>query len=361
MTKSDSAKRVLGMVAGLTLLTIFPAGTAFTAAPGKPNLAETIKKAAQEGEIVYQGPDPATSLSTADMLRDMEAVTEKHFGVKIRVKLDNALSFPASVTKVLTEIKAAAPPSFDLMYQISESGVPLYREKVIEAVPWRELFPHIMAQDLVYNGLALISHTGFVVPAYNSRAVKTQDVPKTWEDILDRKWKGRLGLLIYPGPWLVFTQSNAWGEERTLNYLKKLMELNPKLGRFPEVHERVVSGETPLAWGQHRERTLSAKEGLGAPIDVAEQVEPALVWVNILLVPKGARHPNAAALVAAAMLTKEGQDIQLRYQSTTSMFRPESPAAKYASKHKTIMPDVDFIVKRGPELAKKINAILIKR
>ncbi|MBI2357958.1 MAG: extracellular solute-binding protein [Deltaproteobacteria bacterium] len=361
MTKFGSLKQLLGLVASVALFAVVPAGIGFTAGPAKPSLADTIKKAAQEGEVVYQGPDPATSLSTAGMLRDMEAVTEKYFDVKIRVKLDNALSFPTSVTKALTEIKANAPPTFDLMYQISESGSPLYREKAIEAVPWRELFPHVKAQDLEYNGLALISHTGFVVPAYNSRSVKTQEVPKTWEDILDRKWKGRLGLPIYPGPWLLFAQSNAWGEERTLSYLKRLMELNPKLGRFPEVHERVVSGETPLAWGQHRERTLSAKESLGAPVDVADQVEPALLWVNILLIPKGARHANAAALVAAAMLTKEGQDIQLRYQSTTSMFRPETPAAKYASKHKTIMPDVDFILKRGPELSKKINAILIKR
>lgn len=47
------------------------------------------------------------------------------------------------------------------------------------------------------------------------------------------------------------------------------------------------------------------------------------------------------------------------------MFAPKElsqvHAAAFASKHKVLKPDVDFIVKRGPELSKKINTILIKR
>ncbi len=331
------------------------------AAPANPKLAAMIKKASQEGEIVYQGPDPATGLRTQDMLRDMSAVTKKHFGVDIRVKIDNALSFPASTGKTLTEIKAGAPPTFDLMYQTSVSGSPLYKFKAVEHVPWSDLFSFINAKDLEWNGLALINQTMFVLPAYNTRLVKPQDVPKSWEDLLDPKWKGKLGVLIYPDPWKFLSQPDAWGEERTFAYLKKLVKLRPKLGRFPEVHQRVVSGETPIAWGQHRERTLFHKENRGAPLDVADKVEPALLWVNVLFVPKGARHRNAAALVAAAMLTKEGQELQRKYQNATSMYRPNTPAATYVVNKKFIKPDVNFQLKEGRRLSKKVRAILVKR
>lgn len=324
-----------------------------------PKLAAMIKKAAQEAEIVYQGPDPATSLSTSDMLRDMELVTQKYFGVKIRVKVDNALGFPAATTKALTEIKSGTPPTYDLMYQTVVSGAPLYAEKAVEHFPWVELFPFIKADDLEWNGQALINQTLFAQPAYNKNLVKPQDVPKSWDDILNSKWKGKLGLLIYPDPWLVLSHPRAWGEEKTFAYLKKVMELKPKLGRFPEVHERVVSGETPLAWGQHRERTLYAKEHLGAPVENADDVSPALLWINILFVPKGARHPNAAALVGAAMLTKEGQELQLKYQAATSMYSPGTPAAKFAATRKVIKPDVDFLIEKGTGLSKKIGSILL--
>ena len=96
-------------------------------------------------------------------------------------------------------------------------------------------------------------------------------------------------------------------------------------------------------------------------MDVADKVEPALLWVNVLFVPKGARHPNAAALVAAAMLTKEGQDLQLKYQNATSMYRPNTPAGEFAAKQKFIKPDVDFQLKEGRRLSKKVRGILVKR
>ncbi|MFQ5850486.1 MAG: ABC transporter substrate-binding protein [Candidatus Binatia bacterium] len=360
MKSFEPLQRLFRVAAVLVTLGLLLAVSADAAEPSNPRLAAMIKKAAQEGEIVYQGPDPATGLSTRDMLRDMSAVTKQYFGVNIKVKVDNALSFPASTAKALTEIKAGAPPTFDLMYQTSVSGSPLYKENATEPVPWLDLFPHIKAMDLEWKGLALINQTLFLLPEYNTHLLKPQDVPRSWEDFLDPKWKGKLGVLIYPDPWKILSQPDAWGEERTLAYLKKLVRLNPKLGRFPEAHQRVVSGETPLAWGGHRERTLFHKEHRGAPIDVAE-VEPALLWVNVLFVPKGARHSNAAALMAAAMLTKEGQALQLKYQNATSMFRPNTPAAKFAATHKFIKADVDFQLKKGAELSKKIRAILVKR
>lgn len=320
-------------------------------------LATIVKKAAQEGEIVYQGPDPQTGLPSSEMLHEMSSVTERHYGVKIRVKLDNALSFPASTAKALSEIKAGAPPTFDLMYQTSVSGAPLYREKFVEPIPWLELFPHISKKDVEWEGLALINVTQFVLPAYNTQLVKRENLPRTWNDFLDPKWKGKLGMLIYPDPWLILSQPNAWGEEKTSDYLKKLMRQNPKMGRFPEVHERVLSGETPLTWGSMRDQTLAHKEK-GARIDVVE-IEPGLLWVQILFVPKGARHPNAAALVAAALLTTEGQNLMDKFHNTSSMFRPGTSAAEFASKRNFVKPDVDFQLHRAQELSKKIQAIML--
>ncbi|MFQ5853270.1 MAG: ABC transporter substrate-binding protein [Candidatus Binatia bacterium] len=353
-------QRLFRLVTVLATLCLFLAVSVAPAKPESPKLAAMKKKAAKEGVVVYQGPDPATGLPTQDMIREMSAVTEKHFGVKIRLKVDNALSFPASTAKALTEIKSGSPPTFDLMIQTPVSGAPLLREKAIEPVQWLELFPHINAKDLELRGLATVQWSMFLLPEYNSRLVKSRDVPKSWNDILDPKWKNKLGLLIYPDAWAFLSQPDAWGEEKAFDYLKRLMRQNPKLGRVPEAHQRVVSGETPLAWGGMRERTLFHKRR-GAPVDVAEKVEPALLWIYTAFVPKGARHPNAAALVAAAMLTKEGQELQHKYQNSTSVFRPNTPAARFATKHKFLRPDVDFQLREARKLYKKIRGILMKR
>lgn len=341
--------------AGMFLLVVTAA-----AQSANPKLAAMIKKAAKEGVIVYQGPDPITREPAVNMLRAMSAVTKKHFGVDIKLKIDNALSFPASTAKALTEIMAGAPPTFDLMIQTPVSGSPLLKANALVAVPWLELFPYIKSKDLATRGYGVITLTQFVLPSYNTKLVKPKDVPKTWNDLLDPKWKGKIGMLIYPDPWKNLAQPNAWGEEKTFDYLKKLMRLNPKLGRFPEVHQRVASGETPLTWGAFRERTLYNKKK-GAPVEVAGDVEPSQLWIYTLIIPKGARHPNAAALVAAAMLTKEGQDLQQKFAGSTSMFRPNTSAAKFVAGRKYIKPDLEFHLRRGAELSKKIRAIMVRR
>ncbi|MBI2089025.1 MAG: extracellular solute-binding protein [Deltaproteobacteria bacterium] len=335
-------------------------GSAAAAEAAKGKLAEMIKKAAREGEIVYQGPDPSNNRPTQEMLREMEAATEKHFGVKIRIKIDNALSYPASTAKTLTEIKAGAPPTFDLMYQTELSGAPLYKERALEPIPWLELFPFITPKDLEWNGLGIIRSSYVLMPVYNSRLIKPQDAPKKWDDFLNPKWKGKLGMPIYPDPWLILAQPIAWGEAQTFKYLSKIVENNPKLGRYPEVHERVLSGETVVTWLSERERTIDAKERLGTPVDVVE-VESALLQMNVLCIPKGARRPNAAALVAAAMLTKEGQDLELKYRNLSSVSRPNTPAAEFAAKHRVITTNVDFILREGAELSKRIQGILLKK
>ena len=43
------------------------------AEPKNPKLAAMIKKAAQEAEIIYQGPDPTSGLPTQSMLREMSS------------------------------------------------------------------------------------------------------------------------------------------------------------------------------------------------------------------------------------------------------------------------------------------------
>jgi hypothetical protein len=43
------------------------------------------------------------------------------------------------------------------------------------------------------------------------------------------------------------------------------------------------------------------------------------------------------------------------------MFRPNTPAAEFVSRHRFVKTDIEFILKKGPELSKRITAILIKK
>src|SRR3990167_6866489 len=94
MWRMGAANFFLRVLLSLGMIGLFSSTMRATAAQTSPKLADIIDKAAKEGEIVYQAPDPDTGLPTGEFLRDMSALTEKHFGVKIRVKIDNSLNFP---------------------------------------------------------------------------------------------------------------------------------------------------------------------------------------------------------------------------------------------------------------------------
>ena len=79
---------------------------------------------------------------------------------------------------------------------------------------------------------------------------------------------------------------------------------------------------------------------------VVETVDPALAYVYIFVVPKGARSRNAATLVAAAMMSKEGQELHQKYRNSASMFRPGTLAAEFAKKHRVVTPELDFMLSK---------------
>jgi iron(III) transport system substrate-binding protein len=262
----------------------------------------------------------------------------------------------------VTEIKSGAAPSYDLMFQNVVTGIPIYTNAAFEPVPWLDLAADLKSQDLALNGAALIVDTQFIVPTYNPRIIKEGDVPKTWDDLLDPKWKGKLGLLVNNEPWDLLAQPSAWGRERTISYLKKLMELNPKIGRLPEAHQRVLSGETPLnTFGQY-ERAVHYRDDLKAPISAIATVEPVLTYVYIFMIPKGAKSRHAAALVAAAMLSDEGQAIHRKFRSASSMFRPGTPSNEFAKTHKIVTPQLDFLLSAEfADLNKEISGLISER
>lgn len=62
--------------------------------------------------------------------------------------------------------------------------------------------------------------------AYNKDLVAAADVPQTWEDILDPKWKGLLAIDERLRPWIYATPT--WGKEKVVDSLTRLKAQEPK-------------------------------------------------------------------------------------------------------------------------------------
>jgi len=343
-------------ISAVLILTL--SGLDFSLAATANTLDEITKKANREGRIVVQMSEPLRG-STAEANRRMAAALKKTFGVDIKVTIHRAQSYPAAVAQVTSEVKAGSPPSWDLMYQTDVGVIPLYQQNGIERFEWSKLFNWVTTKDLLYDKQALIAQTRFIFPAYNTNAVKGADIPKSWDDVLNPKWKGKIATTPYPDMWAQLAEPQQWGEERVLSFVKKLATQEPKLGGIPTLQRMLVSGEVAVS-AVYASNYLEADREAGAPV-AAVSVEPEIAFVDVVFVPKGASRSNAAALMAAWLLSAEGQRFLEEFYLGSSLFKAGTSAAKHAAGTKVAIPNLDWQMKNTVRLQQEYEKILVKR
>ncbi len=290
---------VSGAIAG-ALFAMAPAAFAAGADPssleaatyvGADRQARLVAAARKEGELMIY-----TSVPVDDMAI-LTAAFEKKYGIKVKV-------WRAGSEKVLqravTETRANR---FDV--DIIETNGPelesLHREKMLQEVK----SPYLA--DLI--GPAIQPHREWVSTrlnifalAYNTGKVKAADVPKTYQDLLDPKWKGKLGIEAEDLDWFAGVIAEL-GEAKGLKLFRDIVATNGISVRKGHtlLTNLVASGEVPMALTVYNYKAEQMKNK-GAPIEWFT-IAPAIARPNGVGVMRAAPHPNAAVLFYDFMLS----------------------------------------------------------
>jgi ABC-type Fe3+ transport system substrate-binding protein len=173
-------------------------------------------------------------------------------------------------------------------------------------------------------------------PGFNTNLIAKGSEPKTFEDLLDPKWKGRMAWNVQPsisaGQGLVGSVLIAMGEEKARTYLAKLAKQNitPLHLSGRQVLDLVIAGEYPIGLQIFNNHAyISASKG--APVDWIK-MQPPLVTYAVMSVPKGAPNPNAGKLLIDYIVSLEGQKI-----IADAGELPVHPAVK--ARDPTLVPD----------------------
>ena len=145
------------------------------------------------------------------------------------------------------------------------------------------------------------------VIGYNTRMVKRNEVPRSDEDFLNPKWKGKIGMDHTKPEWFAW-KLKRMGEEKGMAYMKKLgaQELRLYAG-LTIITNLLAAGEFPLVLNTYVHNAEDAKRK-GAPVDWVAQ-EPVFTKFQPIGVGARAAHPNAAKLFVDFMLSEDGQKI----------------------------------------------------
>ncbi|MBI4524416.1 MAG: extracellular solute-binding protein [Deltaproteobacteria bacterium] len=145
------------------------------------------------------------------------------------------------------------------------------------------------------------------VIGFNTKLVPRQDAPKTYTDLLQPRWKGRLGMDADEGEWFAALVT-IWGKEKTADYFRSLMKQEPSSRRGHTLLANLTAaGEFAVAVNLFGYRVLEM-QAKGEAIDLVH-ADPLVVRPAHLSLARQAPHPNAARLYMDFVFSVEGQQI----------------------------------------------------
>jgi iron(III) transport system substrate-binding protein len=152
----------------------------------------------------------------------------------------------------------------------------------------------------------------FMTLGYNTRTVKAAELPKTYEDLLNPRWKGQMMWSTSRGsgaPQFIGNIFVSMGQEAGKAYLQKLKQQNiaKSTASARQILDMVIAGEYPIAIQIFNHHAYISKVA-GAPVDW-QPLEPVTATNNTIGVAKNAPHPYAAMLFIDFVLSRQGQKV----------------------------------------------------
>jgi len=263
--------------------------------PPEQRQKQLMERAKAEGEVSFY-----SSLQAQQIEPFIRVFQKRYPFVKVN---PYRVSGNRQVLKIQTEMNAGNH-LFDVTNGSSEQASAIKKIGAIDPYfsPQRDFFnaPN-KDKDGYFASLYVIP----IVLGYNTNMIKRGDAPKTYEELLQPKWKGNMFLDDEAYEWSAVLQRQM-GREKALQYMKALarQDLRMLRGRTAQT-QLLAAGERPIAIALSGHTVLDMK-AMGAPVDQVI-LDPYYAQANKLMLARHAPHPHAAALFYDWALSEEGQ------------------------------------------------------
>jgi iron(III) transport system substrate-binding protein len=263
------------------------------------NWDDVVKAGKAEGKLV---------LYTAFVGQPSTKAVAKAFETKYGITVDVLEARASEIRERVRVEQAAGRFLADVMFT-SEGQTKLYdrEDKSVEAIPVTPNAAKIKERFKLKVPMASVMTIPYGI-LVNTGMVKAGDEPKSWKDLTDAKWKGKIladdPRAVGGGYLWAFVMHDAFGE----SFNQQLAENTPTFTRDQrESQRRVARGEFALYAPFILTDTASLK-GLPVKAIIPAEGTPYVLYGNVLL--KNAPHPNAARLYIDFL---QGPEAQLIY------------------------------------------------
>jgi len=261
---------------------------------GADRAERLIGAAKREGELMLY-----SSLTQDDQLK-LVAAFRRRYGVTVKFWRGSQAHI---LQRVLSETRGGRF-EFDVLETNAPQIEALAREKLLQKMNSPYIEQELLPETVPAHGEWAADRLNLLVYAYNTNTVKLTDVPKSWQDLLDPKWRKRIGVESTNVEWFA-ALVRSFGEKAGLELFQRMAD-NGLAVRTGHTHSTglVIAGEIAVMLGVYS-HDVDRMKARFAPVDWFV-LPPAVVLPSAVAVSRRAPHPSAAALFYDYMLT-EGQ------------------------------------------------------
>ena len=266
-------------------------------APAQDARLEAAKK---EGKVVWY-----TSLALSSSEKVAKLFEAAYPGIKVEVHRTGSQRI---LQRVMQELQANIKIA-DVVHTSDAGHYVLLKDKKLlmkYAPAGIDRFPAAFKdKDGYHYGLRATVN----VIAYNSKIVPAAEAPRTWKDLLDPKWKGKL-VTAHPGySGVIATHVLALVHLHGWDYFKQLAQNKPMLVQSAVDPSGVVaSGERPIA-ADGGDYTFYQVKKKGNPVEIVFPKEGVPLVVSPSAITSFAPHPNAARLFTDFIFSRDLQQV----------------------------------------------------
>ena len=313
-----------------------------SAAPAAAQEAR-LEAARKEGKVVWY-----TSLALTSSEKVAKLFETAYPGVKVEVHRTGSQRI---LQRMMQELQANIK-NVDVVHTSDAGHYVLLKEKQLlmrySPAGVDAFSPGFKDRDGYHYGLRATVN----VIAYNTKAIPAAEAPRTWKDLLDPKWRGRL-VTAHPGySGVIATHVLALVHLHGWDYFKALAQNKPMLVQSAVDPSGVVaSGERPVAV-DGGDYTFYQVKKKGNPVEIVYPKEGVPLVVSPSAITSFAPHPNAAKLFTDFIFSK---DVQQVLADTEGLYSG-NPQVTYPS-DKPRLSDLKLLSVDAEELEKRNEEI----
>ena len=347
LTRRDVLK-VTAAIAGTTVFAQAASAALPEAAAVTPALVDAAKK---EGKVVFYS---AMDIPVGERLA--KAFEAKYPGIAVRVertgseRLFQRIGQEFGSRIYAADVVNSADAAHFIVWKRNGWLAPYLPEDVAK---------HFPAEHRDGDGMFATARLWLCCIGYNTNLVKAEEAPKSWADLLDPKWVGKMVKAHPSYSGTIMTATFQMARDLGWEYFEKLSKQRVmQVQSSTDPPKKLALGERAVMADGNDYNLLQLKER-GEPVEAVYPTEGTPLIAGPNAVFASAPNPNAARLFQSFVFSPEGQQILVDFAAQRSVHTlvKEHPSRTPLSKIKLMKDDPEGVERTAEEIKKRYTQL----